>query len=112
MPLAGKFSDTLGRRPVYLLGMGTFLLGSMLCGLAGEWGDWHLGSFTVTGMAQLILFRFIQGLGGGAIFPVALATIADLYPPGERGRVQGLFGAVFGLSSVIGPFLGGWIVAV
>ena len=97
IPLAGKFSDLYGRRPVYILGMSIFLLGSALCG-------------TATSMPQLILYRAIQGLGGGALFPVALATIADLYAPSERGRVSGGFGAVFGLSSVIGPFLGGWIV--
>lgn len=110
IPVAGKFSDLYGRRPVYITGMVTFLVGSALCGLAGQWGSWDLGSIHVSGMWQLILFRFLQGLGGGAIFPVALATIADLYSPSERGRVQGLFGAVFGLSSVVGPFLGGWIV--
>lgn len=97
IPLAGKFSDLYGRRPIYILGMSIFLLGSALCG-------------TATSMPQLILYRAIQGLGGGALFPVALATIADLYAPSERGRVSGGFGAVFGLSSVIGPFLGGWIV--
>lgn len=110
IPIAGKFSDLYGRRPVYIAGMTLFLIGSMLCGLAGQWGSWDIGGVHVSGMWQLILFRFIQGLGGGAIFPVALATIADLYSPSERGRVQGLFGAVFGLSSVIGPFLGGYIV--
>ena len=97
IPLAGKFSDLYGRRPIYILGMSLFLLGSALCG-------------TATSMGQLILYRALQGLGGGALFPVALATIADLYAPGDRGRVSGGFGAVFGLSSVIGPFLGGWIV--
>ena len=97
IPIAGKLSDIYGRRPVYLVGMGVFLLGSVLCG-------------TAISMDQLIAYRAIQGLGGGAIFPVALATIADLFPPSERGKVGGLFGAVFGLSSVIGPFLGGWIV--
>lgn len=97
IPIAGKLSDIYGRRPVYLMGMVLFLLGSALCG-------------TATSMTQLILYRGIQGLGGGAIFPVAIATIADLYPPSERGRVGGLFGAVFGISSVVGPFLGGWIV--
>lgn len=97
IPIAGKLSDIYGRRPVYLAGMGVFLLGSALCGTAAT-------------MEQLILYRAVQGLGGGAIFPVALATIADLYPPSERGRIGGLFGAVFGLSSVIGPFVGGYIV--
>jgi EmrB/QacA subfamily drug resistance transporter len=97
IPIAGKLSDLYGRRPIYLVGMGVFLLGSALCG-------------TATTMDQLILYRAVQGLGGGAIFPVAIATIADLYPPAERGRVGGLFGAVFGLSSVVGPFLGGSIV--
>lgn len=97
IPIAGKLSDIYGRRPVYLAGMAIFLLGSVLCG-------------TATTMNQLVAYRAVQGLGGGAIFPVALATIADLYPPSERGRVGGLFGAVFGLASVIGPFLGGYIV--
>lgn len=97
IPIAGKLSDIYGRRPIYLAGMGVFTLGSILCG-------------TATSMDQLIAYRAIQGLGGGAIFPVALATIADLYPPSERGRIGGLFGATFGLSSVIGPFVGGWIV--
>lgn len=97
IPIAGKLSDIYGRRPIYLAGMAVFLLGSALCGTAGS-------------MTQLVVYRAIQGLGGGAIFPVALATIADLYSPSERGRIGGLFGAVFGLSSVIGPFLGGWIV--
>lgn len=97
IPIAGKLSDIYGRRPIYMAGMGIFLVGSVLCG-------------TATNIYQLIGYRALQGLGGGAIFPVALATIADLYPPSERGRIGGIFGAVFGLSSVIGPFLGGWIV--
>lgn len=97
IPIAGKLSDIYGRRPVYIAGMVVFLLGSVLCGTAGDIG-------------QLIAYRAVQGLGGGAIFPVALATIADLYPPSERGKAGGLFGAVFGISSVIGPFVGGWIV--
>ena len=97
IPVAGKLSDVYGRRPVYLAGMGLFLVGSILCGLARS-------------MDQLIAFRAIQGLGGGAIFPVALATIADLYPPSERGKIGGAFGATFGLASVVGPFIGGGIV--
>lgn len=97
IPIAGKLSDVYGRRPIYIAGMTVFLLGSMLCGTAQD-------------IYQLIGYRALQGLGGGAIFPVALATIADLFPPSERGRIGGIFGAVFGLSSVIGPFVGGWIV--
>jgi EmrB/QacA subfamily drug resistance transporter len=97
IPLAGKLSDRIGRRPVFLVGMGTFLAGSMLCGLAQD-------------MQQLIAFRFVQGMGGGVLFPVAFATVADLYPPSERGKVQGAFGAVFGVSAMLGPLLGGFIV--
>ena len=97
IPLAGKLSDNYGRRPVYLAGMSIFLVGSMLCG-------------TATDIWQLIGYRLLQGLGGGMLFPVANAVIADIYAPSERGRIQGAFGAVFGLASVVGPFLGGWIV--
>jgi len=97
IPLAGKLSDNYGRRPIYIAGMSIFLGGSMLCG-------------TATDIWQLIGYRFVQGLGGGMLFPVANAVVADIYAPAERGRIQGAFGAVFGLSSVVGPFLGGWIV--
>lgn len=97
VPLAGKLSDRLGRRPVFLAGMATFVLASMLCGLAQD-------------MTQLIAFRFLQGFGGGVIFPVVFATVADLYPPAERGRVQGLLSGVWGISSVVGPLIGGFIV--
>jgi EmrB/QacA subfamily drug resistance transporter len=97
IPLAGKMSDRYGRRPVFLIGMGCFLTGSMLSGLAQD-------------MNQLIIFRFVQGFGGGAMFPVAVATVADLYPPSDRGKMQGTLGAFFALASIIGPFVGGWIV--
>lgn len=93
-PIYGKLSDLFGRRPMMMIGVSLFLLGSLLCALSQE-------------MWQLILFRGIQGLGAGAIFPIALAIIGDLFSPRERGRYQGLFGAVFALSSIIGPALGG-----
>jgi EmrB/QacA subfamily drug resistance transporter len=93
-PIYGKLSDLFGRRPVFLAGIGIFMAGSLVCGLAGE-------------MWQLVLARGIQGLGAGAIFPLAMATIADLFSPSERGRYQGLFGAVFALSSLLGPAIGG-----
>jgi EmrB/QacA subfamily drug resistance transporter len=92
----GKLSDIYGRRPMLLIGISLFLIGSALSGLSGT-------------MEQLILFRGIQGMGAGAIFPISLAVIGDLFTPAERGRYQGLFGAVFGLSSILGPLLGGWL---
>ncbi len=95
-PMYGKLSDQFGRRPLMMIGVGLFLVGSVLCSLSGEM--WHL-----------IAFRGLQGLGAGAIFPISLAIIGDLFSPRERGRYQGLFGAVFGISMVIGPALGGFL---
>lgn len=96
VPIYGKLSDMYGRKPLLLSGVGLFLIGSVLAGLSQN-------------IEQLIIFRGIQGLGAGALFPIALATIGDLYSAKERGRYQGLFGAVFGLASLIGPALGGWL---
>jgi EmrB/QacA subfamily drug resistance transporter len=96
VPIYGKLSDMYGRKPLLLTGVGLFLIGSALAGLSQT-------------IEQLILFRGIQGLGAGALFPIALATIGDLFSAKERGRYQGLFGAVFGLSSLVGPALGGWL---
>ena len=95
-PLYGKLSDLYGRRPVFLLGIGIFLVGSVLAGLSQsiEW---------------LIAARAIQGLGAGALFPIAIAIIGDIFAPSERGKYQGLFGAVFGLSVLLGPAIGGLI---
>src|SRR5437867_3247336 len=95
-PLYGKLSDIFGRRPLIIIGVSIFLIGSALSGLSQE-------------MWQLILFRGIQGLGAGALFPISLAVIGDIFAPSERGRYQGLFGGVFGLSFIIGPALGGFL---
>jgi EmrB/QacA subfamily drug resistance transporter len=95
-PIYGKLSDIFGRRVVFMFGVSVFLLGSILCSVSGE-------------MWQFIAFRGIQGLGAGALFPVALAVIGDIFAPSERGRYQGFFGAVFGVSTLVGPALGGLI---
>ena len=95
-PIYGKLSDLFGRRPIIIFAVSLFLIASVLSGLSQS-------------MEQLILFRGLQGLGGGAIFPVALAVVADLYTPSERGKYLGLFGAVFGVSFLIGPAIGGLI---
>ncbi|HEX2863071.1 MAG TPA: DHA2 family efflux MFS transporter permease subunit [Deinococcales bacterium] len=106
VPIYGKLSDLYGRKVILSVGVVIFLLGSALCGLAGEFG-----SLPVIGnaMDQLVVFRGLQGLGGAALFSSAFAVIADMYPPSERGRFSGLFGGVFGLAAVIGPSLGGFL---
>ena len=93
----GKMADTYGRRPVLLVGITVFLAGSLLCGLS-----WSMGS--------LIAFRLLQGVGAGAIQPVALTVVGDLYSVEERGRIQGYLASVWGISSVLGPLAGGLIV--
>ncbi|QLQ38972.1 MDR family MFS transporter [Micromonospora robiginosa] len=94
-PLYGKMADLYGRRPVFLFSIGAFLLGSLLAGLSQD-------------MTQLIITRGVQGLGAGGLMTLAFTIISDVVPPRERGRYQGLFGAVFGLSSVAGPLVGGY----
>jgi len=97
VPIAGKLADLLGRRVVYVTGLLVFIAGSALCGAAQT-------------IHQLIAFRAVQGLGGGIMMPMALIIIGDLFSGKERARWQGVFGGMFGLASVIGPQLGGWIV--
>ncbi len=81
IPIAGKLSDIYGRKPLFLLGLGLFIVGSILAGLS-------------TSMEMLILCRAVQGFGGGILIPVATAAVADFYPPRDRARMQGLMGAV------------------
>ena len=105
VPIWGKLGDLFGRKPVLLAGIVFFLVGSWLSGLSGEFGDVPiLGG----GMVQLIVWRALQGIGGGALFTTAFAIIAELFPPRERGKVGGMFAAVFGLSSIAGPIIGGY----
>ena len=95
-PLWGKISDLYGRRLIFQAAIVTFLVGSLLCGFSRN-------------IEELITFRALQGIGGGGLMALALATIGDIVPPRERGRYMGYMGAVFGTSSVLGPVLGGWL---
>ena len=94
VPIYGRLADVFGRKPLLLLGIGIFLVGSVLCGLA-----WS--------MVSLIVFRGLQGVGAGAILPLTTTIIGDLYPPAERGKIQGYVASVWGVTAVAGPALGG-----
>lgn len=97
VPLYGKLGDIYGRRTVLQAAVIIFLIGSGLCGMAQN-------------LPELIAFRIVQGLGGGGLIVTAIAVVGDIVPPRERGRYQGFFGGVFGISTVLGPLLGGFIV--
>ena len=94
VPIYGKLADQRGRKPIMLLGVGLFVLGSELCGFA-----WS--------MPALIAFRLVQGLGAGAIQPIGMTIVGDIYTVAERAKVQGYIASVWGISSVVGPTLGG-----
>lgn len=96
VPIYGKLSDLFGRKPIFLFGVVVFLIGSALSGASQS-------------MNQLIAFRALQGIGAGALMPIAIAIVGDLFTPRERGKWQGVTGSVWGISAIIGPTLGGWI---
>src|SRR5438128_2872045 len=96
-PLYGKFGDLYGRKKVLQTAIVIFLVGSVLCGISQN-------------MGELIAFRALQGLGAGGLMVTTLAVVGDIIPPRERGRYQGYFGGVFGVSTVVGPLLGGFFV--
>ena len=96
VPIYGRLGDLYGRKIIILFGMVLFIVASLLCAISWD-------------ALSLIGFRALQGLGGGALFTTAFAIVADLYPPAERGRINGALGGVFGLSSVLGPLVGGFI---
>src|SRR3954462_15564596 len=97
VPIYGKLGDVHGRKPLFLVAISIFLVGSALCGLAQN-------------MVQLVVFRAIQGIGAGRLFPLTLAMVGMIVPPRDRGRYQGLIGSVFAGASSIGPLVGGFIV--
>jgi EmrB/QacA subfamily drug resistance transporter len=97
VPVYGKLSDMYGRKPIYAAAMAIFLLGSLLCGFSQS-------------MGQLIAFRAVQGLGAGGLLPLAFIMIGDMFTFEQRARMQGIFSGVWGVSSVIGPLLGGFLV--
>ena len=96
-PVFGKLADLYGRKPVFIVGVSIFLVGAVLCGFAQS-------------MGMLVAFRFVQGIGAGAVLPMSATLAGDLYSLKERGRIQGYLASVWGISSILGPLAGGIIV--
>ncbi|MDF2921860.1 MAG: oxidoreductase [Paenibacillaceae bacterium] len=97
-PIFGKLSDLFGRKPVFMAGCALFALGSLLCMFANS-------------MSSLIIYRAIQGMGAGSVIPITFTIIGDIYKLEERGKIQGLISSVWGVSSLVGPLLGGYVVS-
>src|SRR5881398_2310013 len=97
VPLYGKLGDVYGRKPLFIVAILIFLTGSALCG-------------TAQNMWELVIFRAVQGVGAGGLFPLTLAMVGMIVPPRDRGRYQGLIGSVFAGASIVGPLVGGFIV--
>lgn len=97
IPIYSRFADLFGRKPTFVAGTALFLVGSLLCGLSGS-------------MEQLVLWRALQGLGAGAVMPIATTIVGDLFPLAERAKVQGYLSSVWGVASLVGPVLGGLLV--
>ncbi|MBY0099133.1 MDR family MFS transporter [Mesobacillus maritimus] len=97
IPIYGKLADLFGRKPVYIFGVVIFMIGSILCGIA-------------TTMPMLIFFRLIQGIGAGAVQPIATTIVGDIYTMAERAKIQGYLASVWGISAIVGPALGGLFV--
>ena len=104
VPIFASLSDIYGRKPFFMLGATLFVATSALCGAAGT-----LAFMPIDGMGQLIVFRGLQGIGAGMVLGLLFTIVGDIFSPSERGRYQGLFAAVWGVASIFGPTLGGWL---